>query len=90
MVIGAAGLCLVFQSCEYRAAWSAITATLLSNPEPALLRAEAWHKPSGSGCFSSDARRYDESVRMLEDTILKIGDAVIAPQKKKKEELLET
>jgi hypothetical protein len=40
--------------------------------------------------FSSDARRYDESVRMLEDTILKIGDAVIAPQKKEKEELLET
>jgi len=27
---------------------------------------------------------------MLEDTILKIGDAVIAPQKKEKEELLET
>ena len=28
-----------------------------------------------------DAQRYDESVRMLEDTILKIEDAVIVPQK---------
>ena len=30
-----------------------------------------------------DAQRYDESVRMLEDTILKIEDAVIVPQKMK-------
>ena len=37
-----------------------------------------------------DARRYDESVRMLENTILKIEDAVIAPQKMEKEELFET
>ena len=37
-----------------------------------------------------DAQRYDESVRMLEDTILKIEDAVIVPQKMEKEELLET
>ena len=36
-----------------------------------------------------DAQRYDESVRMLEDTILKIEDAVIVPQKMGKEELLE-
>ena len=36
-----------------------------------------------------DAQRYDESVRMLEDTILKIEDAVIVPQKTGKEELLE-
>jgi hypothetical protein len=36
-----------------------------------------------------DAQRYDESVRMLEDTILKIEDAVIVPQKMEKEELLE-
>ena len=32
-----------------------------------------------------DAQRYDESVRMLEDTILKIEDAVIVPQKMGKE-----
>jgi hypothetical protein len=37
-----------------------------------------------------DARRYDESVRMLENAILKIEDAVIVPQKMEKEELLET
>lgn len=37
-----------------------------------------------------DAQRYDESVRMLENTILKIEDAVIVPQKMEKEELLET
>lgn len=37
-----------------------------------------------------DAQRYDESVRMLEDTILKIEDAVIVPQKMEKEKLLET
>ena len=37
-----------------------------------------------------DAQRYDESVRMLENAILKIEDAVIVPQKKEKEELLET
>ncbi len=36
-----------------------------------------------------DTQRYDESVRMLEDTILKIEDAVIVPQKMEKEELLE-
>ena len=36
-----------------------------------------------------DAQRYDESVRMLEDTILKIEDAVIVPPKMGKEELLE-
>ena len=36
-----------------------------------------------------DTQRYDESVRMLEDTILKIEDAVIVPQKMGKEELLE-
>ena len=37
-----------------------------------------------------DAQRYDESVRMLEKTILRIEDAVIVPQKMEKEELLET
>jgi len=37
-----------------------------------------------------DARHYDESVRMLENAILKIEDAVIVPQKMEKEELLET
>ena len=37
-----------------------------------------------------DTQRYDESVRMLEDTILKIEDAVIVPQKMEKEELVET
>ena len=37
-----------------------------------------------------DAQRYDESIRMLENTILKIEDAVIVPQKMGKEELLET
>ena len=37
-----------------------------------------------------DAQRYDESVRMLEDTILKIEDAVIVPQRMEKEELFET
>ncbi len=37
-----------------------------------------------------DAQRYDESVRMLENAILKIEDAVIVPQKMEKEELLET
>ena len=37
-----------------------------------------------------DTQQYDESVRMLEDTILKIEDAVIVPQKMKKEEILET
>ena len=36
-----------------------------------------------------DARRYDESVRMLENAILKIEDAVIVPQKMEKEELLD-
>ena len=36
-----------------------------------------------------DAQRYDESIHMLEDTILKIEDAVIVPQKMGKEELLE-
>ena len=36
-----------------------------------------------------DTQQYDESVRMLEDTILKIEDAVIVPQKMGKEELLE-
>ena len=37
-----------------------------------------------------DAQRYDESIHMLEKTILKIEDAVIVPQKMEKEELLET
>ena len=37
-----------------------------------------------------DAQRYDESFRMLENTILKIENAVIMPQKMEKEELLET
>ena len=37
-----------------------------------------------------DAQRYDESIHMLEKTILKIEDAVISPQKMEKEELLET
>lgn len=37
-----------------------------------------------------DAPRYDESIRMLEKTILKIEDAVIVPQKMEKEELLKT
>ena len=37
-----------------------------------------------------DAQRYDESIHMLEDTILKIEDAVIVPQKMEKEELVET
>lgn len=37
-----------------------------------------------------DARRYDESVRMLEDAILKIEDAAIMPQKMEKEEFIET
>ena len=36
-----------------------------------------------------DAQRYDESIHMLEKTILKIEDAVIVPQKMGKEELLE-
>lgn len=36
-----------------------------------------------------DAQSYDESVRMLEDAILRIEDAVIVPQKMEKEELLE-
>ena len=36
-----------------------------------------------------DTQRYDESVRMLENTILKIEDAVIVPQKMEKEELLD-
>ena len=36
-----------------------------------------------------DARRYDESVRMLEDAILKIEDAAIMPQKMEKEEFIE-
>lgn len=36
-----------------------------------------------------DTQRYDESVRMLENAILKIEDAVIVPQKMKKEELLD-
>ena len=36
-----------------------------------------------------DAQRYDESIHMLEKTILKIEDAVISPQKMEKEELLE-
>ena len=37
-----------------------------------------------------DAQHYDESIHMLEKTILKIEDAVISPQKMEKEELLET
>ena len=37
-----------------------------------------------------DAQRYDESIHMLEKTILKIEDAVIVPQKMEKEELVET
>ena len=37
-----------------------------------------------------DARRYDESIHILEKTILKIEDAVIVPQKMEKEELVET
>lgn len=37
-----------------------------------------------------DAQRYDESVRMLEDAILKIEDAAIMPQKMEKEEFIET
>ena len=36
-----------------------------------------------------DAQRYDESIHMLENAILKIEDAVIVPQKMGKEELLE-
>ena len=36
-----------------------------------------------------DAQRYDESIHMLEKTILKIEDAVIVPQKMEKEELLD-
>ena len=37
-----------------------------------------------------DAQRYDESIHMLEKTILKIEDAVIVPQKMEEEELVET
>ena len=37
-----------------------------------------------------DAQRYDESIHMLEKTILKIEDAVIIPQEMEMEELLET
>ena len=37
-----------------------------------------------------DAQSYDESVRMLEGAILRIENAVIVPQKRGKEELLET
>ena len=36
-----------------------------------------------------DTQRYDESVRMLENAILKIEDAVIVPQKMEKEGLLD-
>ena len=36
-----------------------------------------------------DAQRYDESIHMLEKTILKIEDAVIIPQEMEMEELLE-
>ena len=36
-----------------------------------------------------DAQRYDESIHMLENAILKIEDAVIVPQKMEKEELLD-